>query len=171
MILCSNLGVKMNYQMSRKTENNLAWSGEQRALLCRGFSVSLSACENWLHAAQAEPRQGTWQPGLLVRCLWVLPEVGLKKTDDPSFNACLSGPVDYNEILLFYEGSPSISYAGLPCELSGFGQRWWMGVQPSPALHKLPSLQEPLQCRCRGYVASFYPLTNTVTKKPPVELW
>lgn len=136
--------------MSQETENSLAWSGEQCVLLCTGFSISVSAHENWLRAPRAEPRWGIWQPGLLVYCLWVLPEVGLKKTDDPSFNACLSGPVDYSEMLLFYQGSPSISYAGLSCELSGFGPRWWMGIQPSPSQAAVPAgaIAVPLQGVC-----------------------
>lgn len=45
------------------------------------------------------------------------------------------------------------------------------GWESSPALCKLPSLQEPVQCRGRGYVAPFCPLTNTITRKSPVEVW
>lgn len=62
MILCSNLGVKTN----RETENSLAWSGERRALLCTGFSASLSTSEVWLHAPRAEPRHSTWRSHLSV---------------------------------------------------------------------------------------------------------
>lgn len=144
MILCSNLGVKTN----RETENSLAWSGERRALLCTGFSASLSTSEVWLHAPRAEPRHSTWRSHLSVLLPWVLPGAGLKKTDNPSSSACLSSSADCSEMLLFCQGSPSVPCTGRSHDPWGCRHRWErIAALPSSSPHRgAPCAPQRVRC-------------------------
>lgn len=131
-------------QIHECLRNQNSLGSEQWALLCPGGGAD--------PRHRAEPRRGAWHLGCYCKALWVLPEAGLQKTDDLSFNACLSGPADYNEVLLFYQGNVSRPIL--------WTSRIWVQVEDGNAAQPFPSRGSAVPLH--RVWCFFCPLTNTV---------